>query len=213
MAQRIRIIVADDHAVVREGIRLWLESDAHMEVVATAVDARSLADRIDRFECDVVVSDIGMRGMNGESNSIAFLRRLLTQAPRPRVVVVTMIAHRRTLAGLLDLGVESVVDKRDGMPSLSAAVMAVTRGERFLSKHASEALGNAPDGPNRAGVLSAREWEVFQLYASGLPLASIAERLGRSSKTVGTQKRSALRKLALENEADLLDYLRQIGLV
>jgi two-component system, NarL family, captular synthesis response regulator RcsB len=212
MAQRIRIIVADDHAVVREGIRLWLENNAHIEVVATAVDAQSLADHIDHFECDVVVSDIGMRGMNGESNSIAFLRRLLRQAPRPRVVVVTMIAHRQMLAGLLDLGVEGVVDKRDGMQSLSAAVMAVTRGERFVSNHASEVLGDVTDGPNRAGVLSPREWEVFQLYASGLPVASIAQLLGRSNKTVATQKRSALRKLALENEADLLGYLRQIGL-
>lgn len=212
MTQRIRIIVADDHAVVREGIRLWLENDAHIEVVATAIDARSLADRIDRFECDVVVTDVGMRGMHGEGDSIAFLRWLLGQAPRPRVVVVTMIAHRQMLAGLLDLGVEGVVDKRDGMQSLSAAVMAVTRGERFVSGHASDVLGKVTEGPYRAGALSAREWEVFQLYASGLPLSSIADQLGRSSKTVATQKRSALRKLALENEADLLDYLRQIGL-
>src|ERR1700679_771007 len=123
-----------------------------------------------------------------------------------------MIAHRQMLAGLLDLGVEGVVDKRDGMQSLSAAVMAVTRGERFVSNHASEVLGDVTDGPNRAGVLSPREWEVFQLYASGLPVASIAQLLGRSNKTVATQKRSALRKLALENEADLLGYLRQIGL-
>jgi two-component system capsular synthesis response regulator RcsB len=153
-----------------------------------------------------------MRGMSGESDSIAFLRRLLKQVPRPRIVVVTMIAHRYILAGLLDLGVEAVVDKRDGMESLSTAIGTVTRGGRFVSDHAANVLGKFTEGPGRAGVLSAREWEVFQLYASGLPVAVIAERLGRSSKTIAAQKRHAIRKLALENGADLLDYLRQIGL-
>jgi two-component system capsular synthesis response regulator RcsB len=212
MLSKIRIIVADDHAVVREGIRLWLERDARIEVVATAVDAGSLAEKIDHFGCDVVVSDIGMRGTNGESNSIAFLRRLLKQVPRPRIVVITMIAHRYMLAGLFDLGVEAVVDKRDGMESLSMAIATVMAGERFVSAHAAEVLSNFTDGPGRAGVLSAREWEVFQLYASGLSLNAIAQCLDRSIKTIATQKRHALRKLALENDADLLNYLRQIGL-
>jgi len=66
MDSKIRIIVADDHAVVREGIRIWLERDPRVEVVATAADTQSLADQIDNFPCEVVISDIGMRGINGE---------------------------------------------------------------------------------------------------------------------------------------------------
>jgi two-component system capsular synthesis response regulator RcsB len=214
MDSKIRIIVADDHAVVREGIGIWLGRDPRIEVVAKAADTESLADRINRFPCDVVISDIGMPGINGESNAIAFLRRFLRQVKRPRLIVVTMIAQPQMLAGLLELGADGLVDKRDRLESLDEAVVAVIGGERFVSKHSGELLGNdLANKPGRAGVLSAREWEVFQMYASGLPLIGIAERLGRSVKTIGTQRRNAMRKLGLANEAELLDYLRQIGLV
>ncbi|QIE22344.1 Transcriptional regulatory protein RcsB [Caballeronia sp. SBC1] len=213
MDSKIRIIVADDHAVVREGIRIWLERDPRVEVVATADDTESLADRIDSFPCDVVISDIGMRGINGENNAIAFLRRFLRQPQRPRVIIVTMIAQPQMLAGLLDLGVDGLVDKRDCMDALNQAVIEVIDGGRFVSTHAGALLGNEMvNVTGRAGVLSAREWEVLQLYASGLSLISIAQRLARSVKTIGTQKRSAMRKLGLRSELELIDYLRQIGL-
>lgn len=213
MDSKIRIIVADDHAAVREGIRIWLERDPQIEIVATAVDTESLADRINRFPCEVVISDIGMRGINGESNAIAFLRRFLRQAQRPRVIIITTIAQPQMLTGLLALGVEGLVDKRDCMEALSQAVTEVIHGGRFVSKHAGELLGNElVTTCGRAGVLSAREWQVFQLYASGLSLLSIAQRLKRSVKTIGTQKRSAMRKLGLKSETELVEYLRQIGL-
>jgi len=213
MDSKIRIIVADDHAAVREGIRIWLERDPRVNVVATAVDTESLADRIDNFPCDVVISDIGMRGINGENNAIAFLRRFLRQVQRPRVIIVTMIAQPQMLTGLLELGVDGLVDKRDCMDALNQAVIEVIDGGRFVSKHAGALLGNElVNTGGRAGVLSAREWQVFQLYASGLSLLSIAQRLKRSVKTIDTQKRSAMRKLGLKNETELIDYLRQIGL-
>lgn len=213
MDKKIKIIVADDHVVVREGMRIWLTRDPRFDVVETAADAVTLADALDRVPCDFVISDVGMRGMNGENNAIALLRRVLRHKPRPHVIVVTMIAQAQMLAGLLQAGVEGIVDKRDGMHALNEAIDAILRGECFASAHASALLGDDPFAmPARAGVLSAREWEVFQLYASGLPVASIAQRLGRSSKTIGTQKRNGMRKLGLETEHDLVGYLRQIGL-
>lgn len=154
MDSKIRIIVADDHAVVREGIRIWLERDPRVEVVATADDTESLADRIDSFPCDVVISDIGMRGINGENNAIAFLRRFLRQPQRPRVIIVTMIAQPQMLAGLLDLGVDGLVDKRDCMDALNQAVIEVIDGGRFVSTHAGALLGNEMvNVTGRAGVL------------------------------------------------------------
>ncbi|WP_158937202.1 response regulator transcription factor [Burkholderia sp. S171] len=213
MDSKIRIIVADDHAVVREGIRIWLERDPRVKVVATAVDTESLADRIDRFPCEVVISDIGMRGINGENNAIAYLRCFLRQVQRPKVITVTMIAQPQMLTGLLELGVDGLVDKRDCMEALNQAVIEVIDGGRFVSKRAGALLGNElVNVTGRAGVLSAREWEVFQLYASGLSLISIAQRLERSVKTIGTQRRSAMRKLGLKTETELIDYLRQVGL-
>ena len=83
----------------------------------------------------------------------------------------------------------------------------------YLSQHARVAMETADTPPQlRAGMLSAREWEVFQLYVQGLAVHEIAVRLQRSGKTISTQKRSAMRKLGLETEADLIDYARQIGL-
>lgn len=213
MDSKIRIIVADDHAVVREGIRIWLERDPRVEVVATAADTQSLADEINSFPCEVVISDIGMRGINGENNAIGFLRDFLRQTQRPRVIIVTMIAQPQMLTALLEMGVDGLVDKRDCMEALNQAVIEVIDGGRFVSKHAGALLGNElVNVTGRAGVLSAREWEAFQLYASGLSLISIAQRLERSVKTIGTQMRSAMRKLGLRNEMELIDYLRQIGL-
>jgi two-component system capsular synthesis response regulator RcsB len=213
MDKTIKIIVADDHPVAVEGIRVWLTRDPRVEVIATAHDSQSLADLVSRAPCDFVVSDIGMRGINGESNSIAFLKLLLKQMPRPHIIVITMIAHRQMLAGLLQLGVSGIVDKRDGLGSLTDCIAAILNGERFVSTRAAELLREAPsDMLARAGVLSAREWQIFQLYASGIPVKDNAHRLGRSSKTIGTQKRSGMRKLGLDSEWDLIAYLQQIGL-
>jgi two-component system capsular synthesis response regulator RcsB len=210
---KIRIILADDHAAVREGISAWLQCDPRVEVVATAGDTECLADLIGRFPCDIVISDIGMRGIDGKSNAIAFLRSFLGQPERARLIVVTMIAQPQMLAGLLELGADGLLDKRDCIESLNEAMAAVIRGECFVSKHVEALLkSHAGNKPGRAGVLSAREWEVFQLYAAGKSLIGIAEHLGRSVKTIGTQRRNAMRKLGLETETQLLNYLRQIGL-
>jgi len=210
----LRAIVADDHPAVLKGIQSFLERDGGIKVVATAEDTQGLAEAVDSAPCDYIFSDIGMRGVDGESNSIAFLRRLAWQKRRPKVIVVTMMSHSRMLAGLVRLGIDGIVDKRDSLECLLNAVSATRDGGRFLSPSVTEAVRRLPDtSPALAGVLSRREWEVFQLYASGLPVPEIATRFGRSSKTIATQKRSGMRKLGLETETDLVDYLRQVGLV
>jgi two-component system, NarL family, captular synthesis response regulator RcsB len=210
----IRAIVADDHPVVVKGVQAFLERDGQVEVVATARDTRELAERLGATPCDYVFSDIGMRGIDGESSSIGFLRRLFWQKARPKVIVMTMISQPRMLAGLLQLGVDGVIDKRDGLPCLSRAIAMAGAGERFLSPGIEAALRGVPVAtPARAGVLSRREWEVFQLYARGLLVHEIAVHSGRSRKTIATQKRSGMRKLGLESEADLIAFLRQVGLV
>ena len=117
------------------------------------------------------------------------------------------------LSGLLHLGVTGIVDKRDTTMALLDAIEAAVTGRVYLSDQARHSIeaSDAPPQP-RAGVLSAREWEVFQLYVQGLAVHEIANgRLQRSGKTISTQKRSAMRKLGLETENDLIDYARQIG--
>jgi len=208
----LRVIVADDHECVRVGVTGLLHELSNMTVVAEAHDTQTLAEQLDRHPCDVVVSDIWMPGMNGEYSSLAMLRRIM-RARRPDVVVLTMASIAPVLTGLLQSGLSVIVDKRDVPLSLIPAIEAARRDLPFLSRHAWEALQRAGGRcPPCAGVPSAREWEVFQLYAQGMPIGEIALRLGRSAKTISTQKRSTMRKLGLESERDLMEFAMQIGL-
>ncbi|AQH00097.1 DNA-binding response regulator [Burkholderia sp. KK1] len=210
----LRAIVADDHPVVVKGIQTFLERDGAVQVVATARDTLELANALDTTPCDFVFSDIGMRGIDGESSSVSFLKRLAWQERRPKVIVLTMLSQARMLAGLVQVGVDAVVDKRDGLESLADAISTVEAGGCFLSPFVEAAVSQLPlTSPARAGVLSRREWEVFQMYARGLLVHEIADHFGRSRKTIATQKRSGMRKLGLESETELVSYLQQIGLI
>ncbi|WP_250501694.1 response regulator transcription factor [Caballeronia sp. AZ7_KS35] len=209
-----RAIVADDHPVVIKGIQTLLERDGAVRVVATACDTLELAEAIDTTPCDFIFSDIGMRGIDGESSSITFLRRLTWQEKRPRIIVLTMICQTRMLAGLVQLGVDGVIDKRDGLECLHDAIPVTEAGGCFLSPTVEAAVRHLPaTSPARVGVLSRREWEVFQLYARGLLVHEIAEHFGRSRKTIATQKRAGMRKLGLDSEEELVAYFQQVGLV
>ncbi|BAO85321.1 response regulator transcription factor [Caballeronia cordobensis] len=210
----LRAIVADDHPVVVKGIQTFLERDGAVQVVATARDTLELANALDTTPCDFVFSDIGMRGIDGESSSVSFLKRLAWQERRPKVIVLTMLSQARMLAGLVQVGVDAVVDKRDGLEYLADAISVVEAGGCFLSPFVEAAVSRLPlTSPARAGVLSRREWEVFQMYARGLLVHEIADHFGRSRKTIATQKRSGMRKLGLESETELVSYLQQIGLI
>lgn len=213
MTQKIRVIVADDHACVRVGVTALLQRTPAIEIVGEASDARTLAELLDAHACDVVVSDIGMPGLDGDSNAVSFLRRVLRGRSHPYVVILTMINQAHMISGMLHLGVAGIVDKRDTAAALIEAINEAMAGRIYLSEEARRSVESfsAPPQP-RTGVLSAREWEVFQLYVQGLAVYEIAERLQRSGKTISTQKRSAMRKLGLETENDLIDYARQIGL-
>ncbi|SDG77444.1 two component transcriptional regulator, LuxR family [Paraburkholderia phenazinium] len=205
--------MADDHACVRLGVRHLLESEPYLSVVGEASDTQTLAELLDTCPCDVVVSDIGMPDIDGLSNATPILRRVLRHAPHPRVVVLTMICHPPTLSGLLHLGVSAIVDKRDTVDALPDAINAAVAGRNYLSVSVQAAFAETGSFPRpRAGILSAREWEVFCLYIQGRSISEIAVLLNRSGKTISTQKRSAMRKLGLDSETALIKYAQQIGL-
>ncbi|NKJ51375.1 DNA-binding response regulator [Burkholderia sp. SG-MS1] len=214
MTHKIRVIVADDHECIRVGVKYLLQARPNMEVIGEAADTHGLAILLDACACDVVVSDIAMPGIDGSSNAVPFLRRLLRRRPHPHVVALTMIGNGHLLSGLQSIGVSGIIDKRDAAQTLVDAIAVVVSGRVHLSERVRVALNAAERAPHPyVNVLSAREWEVFQLYAQGLAVHEIAERLLRSGKTISTQKRSAMRKLGLETEDDLVEYARQIGVI
>jgi two-component system capsular synthesis response regulator RcsB len=208
-----RVIVADDHSCVRLGVRHLLEAVPFVSIVGEAWDTQTLAELVDTCPCDVVVSDIGMPDTDGLRNATPILRRVLRHPPHPRVVVLTMICHPPTLSGLLHLGVSAIVDKRDTVDALPDALAAAVAGHRYLSASVQSAFDEMDSFPQpRAGVLSAREREVFCLYIQGMPISEIATRLNRSAKTISTKKRSAMRKLGLDSDTALIKYAQQLGL-
>ncbi|WP_013587076.1 response regulator transcription factor [Paraburkholderia phenoliruptrix] len=214
MTEKMRVIVADDHDWIRVGVTRLLQAAPGVEIVGEACDTHGLASLLDNCECDVVISDIGMPGLDGGSNAVSFLRRVLRGRVHPPVVVLTMTSQAHMLSGLLHLGVSAIVDKRDTAAALIDAIQAAMAGDVYLSEQVRIVMKTAEAPPQpRAGVLSAREWEIFQLYAQGFAVHEIAARVQRSGKTISTQKRTAMRKLGLETESDLVDYARQIGLI
>uniref|UniRef100_E1T716 Two component transcriptional regulator, LuxR family n=1 Tax=Burkholderia sp. (strain CCGE1003) TaxID=640512 RepID=E1T716_BURSG len=213
MANKIRVMVADDHDCVRVGVTRLLRARPDIEVVGQACDTHGLAELLEVCECDVIVTDIGMPGLDGGDNAVSFLRRVLRGHAHPPVVVLTMIGRANMLSGLLRLGVSAIVDKRDTAAALIDAIEAAMAADVYLSEHVRIAMKGTQAVPQlRDGILSAREWEIFQLYARGLAVHEIADRLQRSGKTISTQKRSAMRKLGLNTDDDLIEYARQIGL-
>ncbi|MGH8780894.1 response regulator [Paraburkholderia sp.] len=212
MKQNIRVIVADDHSVIRVCVAYLLAAEPHMSLVGTAIDAPSLAALFESRPCDVIVADLGMPGFDGENNAVTMLGRLMRHPACPPVVILTMLRHPPVLNALLLLGAAAIVDKRDTVEALIHAIEAAVRHRRYLSRHV-ELRTRRSARPRHVGVLSAREWEVFGYCVRGFTVSQIAERLRRSTKTISMQKRSALRKLGLETGTDLIDYARQIGLV
>jgi two-component system, NarL family, captular synthesis response regulator RcsB len=209
----LRVIVADDHACVRLGVVSLLHTISRVTVVSEASDTLALAALLDTTDCDVVICDVCMPGLHGEYSSLALLRRLAQAPGAPAVVVLTMVSTPALLTGLLHRGLDVIVDKRDAALDLVPALAAARTREAFLSNHVSDVLARAGTTcAPCAGVPSAREWEVFRLYAQGMSVGQIAHRLQRSGKTISAQKRSTMRKLGLATERDLFDFALQVGL-
>lgn len=209
----LRVIVADDHACVRLGVTNLLHASAHAIVVGEAGDTLALATHLDMTDCDVVVSDLYMPGPYGEHSSLAVLRRLASTPGAPAIVVLTMVSTPQVLTGLLHHGMGVIVDKRDVALDLLPALAAAHARAPFLSNRVRDTIGRAGAAcAPCAGAPSAREWQVFQLYAQGMSVRQIAHRLQRSGKTISAQKRSTMRKLGLVTDRDVIDFAVQVGL-
>ena len=211
MAGPIRVVIVDDHEVVRGGLRLFLDLQEGLEVVGEAEDGAAAARLAGAEEPDVVVMDLSMPGMGG----LEAVRRLLAQHPKARVLALS--AHEDTAhpRRVLRAGALGYLAKRSAPEALITAVRAVAAGERYVDPETAQALAVAQiEGENSpADLLSEREFSVFIQLARGATVAQIAENLKLSSSTVGTHLYHVKQKLRVGNQSELTLVALRWGLI
>jgi DNA-binding NarL/FixJ family response regulator len=208
----IRIIIADDHGVVAEGLKHVVEAQSDMQVVSLAVDGREAVHQARDLQPDVVLMDLSMPELNGADATRAILER----DPKCRVIVLSMYAEREYVRRALKAGAAGYVVKRSAAKEVVDAIRAVHAGQRYLSPRVADVViddyaGDAPD--DLLAKLSQREREVLQLLAEGHTGAQIAERLSLSQKTVETYRARLVEKLGIRDVAGLVRFAIQRGIV
>ncbi|HEY4090503.1 MAG TPA: response regulator transcription factor [Luteibacter sp.] len=203
----IRAIVADDHPVVRLGLRLAMQKAADMRVVAEADTAEALLAAVKDTPCDVVVTDFSMPGGN-RGDGLGLLGTLVRTAPDTPVVLVTVLDFPDVLRAVLALGIHGLCNKTDPLEQVVEAVRVVVAGGTYISAGLQDVLQDTPSPSTATSLLTVREAEVLRLLGEGLTGNEIAARLNRSPKTISRQKSDVMAKLGLEGDAALAAFLR-----
>jgi DNA-binding NarL/FixJ family response regulator len=206
--RQLRVLLADDHVTVRHGLKLLIDSQADMTVVAEASDGAAAVQRALELKPDVVVMDISMPGMNG----LVATRTLRQKQPQAAIVTLTRHGDEAYLQELLRAGVSGYVLKQSAPAELLQAIRAAAAGGQYLDSSLTARVtagflrreGKRP-AKSRA-ALSEREADVLRLIASGYSNKEIAARLALSVKTVEAHKANAMRKLDLNGRIDIVKY-------
>jgi two-component system, NarL family, response regulator NreC len=211
----ISIVLADDHPVVRRGMRTLLEAEPDFSVTGEAGDGLETVRVVERLQPDVLVLDLMMPGLSG----LEALRIIGQRAPRTRVVVLSMYSSNAFIAEALKNGAIGYVLKGCTEENLIQAVRAAAKGKRFLSPPVTEIAIDAYIEQSRSGpfepheTLTAREREVLQLAAEGKTSPEIAARLHISPRTVENHRTHLMRKLGLQNHSELVRHALRHGLI
>lgn len=216
----IRIILVDDHLVVRNGIKLLLDTQEGMQVVAEANNAEELFSYLEKEgPPDLIITDIDMPGMNG----IALTQKLTVEYPTIKVIILSMLNDHQNVASAFERGAKGYLVKNVGYDEFLFAVKHVSNGGRYLSEELamifmerameqSSTLG-ANDRLREGLDLTERELEVLQLISEGCTNTAIADRLFLSKRTVEGHRQSLIEKTGVKNSASLVKYAVLNGLV
>jgi DNA-binding NarL/FixJ family response regulator len=201
----IRIVIADDHTIVREGLKQLLAAAGDLQVVAEAADGHEALERVRTLEFDVLLLDMSMPGKSG----IELIRQVHGEKPRLRILVLSMHEEHQYAVRAIRAGAAGYLTKESASAQLVAAIRKVAGGGAFISAEVAQqlALSAMPGGqtlPHEA--LSDREFQVFRMIAEGKSVSDIAERLNLSVKTVSTHKANVLHKLDMSTTADIVRY-------
>ena len=209
--KRIRILLADDHAVVRQGFKMILAAQPDMEIVGEAGNGREALDLAGQLQPDVIVMDVAMPELNG----IEATRRIADLSPRSRVLALSMHKDSVYVREILRAGARGYLLKDSISSDLLAAVRAIARGEGYLSPGVSDAVLNdyRRHVTDPIDLLSSREREVLQMIAEGKTNKEIATVLNLSVYTVDAHRGRIMEKLNLHSVTDLVRFAVRAGLV
>jgi DNA-binding NarL/FixJ family response regulator len=210
-AETMRILIADDHGIVRSGLRMLLERQGDIEVIAEAEDGATARDVAIRERPDLAILDVKMPKLTG----LQATREIREQAPDVAVLILSMYDDERYLFEALKAGASGYVLKAQADVDLLEAVRAVERGEPFLTPEAQRALIKDVLGESsgRTTELTPREEEVVKLVAEAHTNKEIAEILHLSEKTVENHRSNAMRKLGMRDRVELVRYAIRRGLI
>lgn len=210
----IKILIADDHQLFREGLINLLSSTADIEIIAQAENGKQTIDKARRLNPDIIIMDISMPIINGiEATGI-----LQTEAPKIKVIALTMHSEKHFIKGMLEAGASGYLFKNCTYEELINAIKTVHSGKKYLSDEITEfIIGDYIGSPKNIQdsdiKLSEREQEILKLFAEGKTSREISEQLFISVKTVGTHKQHILEKLNLNSTTDMVKYAIKKGII
>ncbi|MDB6033708.1 MAG: DNA-binding response regulator, partial [Verrucomicrobiales bacterium] len=205
---KIRIFLADDHAVVREGLKTLVQGQPDMEILGECADGKTAVQKVQELKPDVAVLDISMPGLNGALAT----RQIVQNTPTTKVLALTVHEDRSYLRELLDAGAAAYILKRSAADELIRAIRMVAGGDLYLDpslagKVVASLVGKTTSGPNgNRSELSDRETDVVRLIAQGYSNKEIAAKLNVSIKSVETYKTRSMEKLGLRSRTDFVRF-------
>ncbi len=214
MSGKIRVLIADDHAILREGVRALLQLHPDIEVVGDAADGTEALAQVGRLDPDVVLMDIAMPGLGGIEATLE-LKKL---GKRAKVLILSQYDDREYVRRLLKAGVSGYVLKKSAGGELANAIRAVHRGGLVLDPEVArvameESGSSAPGGSDPYETLTDREKQVLKLVAEGRSNKEVAELLGISVKTAMSHREKVMEKLDLHNRTDLVKFAVRQGVI
>jgi len=201
----IRAVVADDHTIVREGLKELLSNAGDIEVIAEAVDGHEVLQRVRALKFDVLVLDMSMPGKSG----MELIKQVKSEAPKLRIVVLTMHQENQYAVRAIRAGASGYLTKDAASELLVNAIRKVASGGAFISAEVAELLARQAQGATESAPhesLTDREFQVLRMLVSGAPLTDIGEDLHLSGKTISAHKARILQKLGLSNQSELVRY-------
>ena len=202
------VVIADDHPIVLLGVRELVERDARFQVVGEAICSAGLIGLLEQQPIDIVITDYNMPGDSPYGDGLKLVEYLKRHFPQVQILILTMISNHLILTRLQEMGVVGVIQKSQLHTEIQVALKSIAQQAlyRSLEPAKTSVVESMTAIDERFSTLSPKEFEILRLFISGRSVSDIARSQNRSSKTISAQKISAMRKLEVSSDQDLLAY-------